>query len=256
MNIPNFKEKEILLKIKSIRSTYCQEKKKIASTDKLYVTNLRWFGIIDEALKYVNSEVGHPQDNLDDPDKERNVESNIPETNDISTDQHEPLPVFIPRNSPRKRKFVSHNNPPTEVKSSSIINTQQIGENEFDIFAKCVAAQMKNMPLTLALEAQQHIQSYLSQIRIKHLLAQQSVPFSTLQVQPVSQPNFVHSSPPVDYEYALKMSPSSTITPSPSNYALTPSPPPSAGNHYNFHQFEYTPRDAEQPNYQEAKPIT
>lgn len=50
------------------------------------------------------------------------------------------------------------------------VNTP-VEENEFEVFGKNVGLQLKGMPLQLALEAQQHIQTYLNRIRLQHLVS-------------------------------------------------------------------------------------
>lgn len=41
--------------------------------------------------------------------------------------------------------------------------------DEFDIFGKCVAIQLKNIPIDLALETQLKLQEHITQIRCKLL---------------------------------------------------------------------------------------
>lgn len=76
--------------------------------------------------------------------------------------------------------------------------TNDIG-HEFDCFAKSVASQLKVMPLSLALEAQQYIQNYLCQLRIQNLSKASSstthVPIHTSYV-PYSSPSSSWSSQP------------------------------------------------------------
>ncbi|XP_025203180.1 uncharacterized protein LOC112600218 [Melanaphis sacchari] len=71
MNIPGFGEKEIKLKIKNIRSTYSQELKKIkdskrsgAGTDTIYVPSIKWFNILYDTLRSINSELTESHSNL------------------------------------------------------------------------------------------------------------------------------------------------------------------------------------------------
>lgn len=72
MEIPNFGPKEVDLKIKSIRSTYSQELKKIkasetsgAGMDSLYKPNVKWFTILHDPLKSVNiAEARNTQGNM------------------------------------------------------------------------------------------------------------------------------------------------------------------------------------------------
>lgn len=51
---------------------------------------------------------------------------------------------------------------------AEIVNTP-VEENEFEVFGKNVGLQLKGMPLELALEAQQYVQTYLNKIRLQHL---------------------------------------------------------------------------------------
>ncbi|KAF5288641.1 hypothetical protein FQA39_LY15336 [Lamprigera yunnana] len=71
MNISGFKEKEIKSKIKNLRSTYSQELKKIkdskksgAATDTIYVPTIKWFKIMDESLRNINSILTESESNL------------------------------------------------------------------------------------------------------------------------------------------------------------------------------------------------
>lgn len=70
LNIPNFGAKEIIKKIKIIRSTYSQELKKIresrkygSSTDEIYVPTLKWFPILHDTLMTIEVKSRNSQDN-------------------------------------------------------------------------------------------------------------------------------------------------------------------------------------------------
>lgn len=55
-------------------------------------------------------------------------------------------------------------------------SSQSTTEHEFDHFAKSVAGQLKAMPLLSALEAQKHIQNYLSDMRIQQVMNSSRTP--------------------------------------------------------------------------------
>lgn len=68
MNISGFGQKEVMQKIKNIRSTYAQELKKIAESKKskdgiIYTPAVKWFPIMHNALKKVAPATSHPQTN-------------------------------------------------------------------------------------------------------------------------------------------------------------------------------------------------
>lgn len=59
MNIPGFGPKEAYVKMRSLKSTYFQEKKKIqqsklAGERYVYKPNVKWFDILDNALRSLN----------------------------------------------------------------------------------------------------------------------------------------------------------------------------------------------------------
>lgn len=55
-------------------------------------------------------------------------------------------------------------------------SSQSTTEHEFDHFAKSVAGQLKAIPLLSALEAQKHIQNYLSDMRIQQVMNSSRTP--------------------------------------------------------------------------------
>ena len=46
-------------------------------------------------------------------------------------------------------------------------------ENEFEVFGRSIGLQLKAMPIQIAVKAQQHIQTYLSTIRLQHMASNQ-----------------------------------------------------------------------------------
>lgn len=68
----------------------------------------------------------------------------------------------------RKRVIKKYDNLLRKVQNvANTVNKPLQSENEFDIFGKSIAAQLKNMPLDTAIEAQMIIQNYLSEMRLK-----------------------------------------------------------------------------------------
>ncbi|KAF5296251.1 hypothetical protein FQA39_LY12588 [Lamprigera yunnana] len=183
MNISGFKEKEIKSKIKNLRSTYSQELKKIkdskksgAGTDTIYVPTIKWFKIMDESLRNINSiltesESNLPNENSADIDTDNNMdaEENISEGNNSS------ILVLIAWNCPKpkskpmakKKRLSQLTSMVSQLKEiTETVNTKSTEEeNEFEVFGKHVGLQLKPMPLIVALEAQEHIQLYINQFR-------------------------------------------------------------------------------------------
>lgn len=71
MGIEGFGVQEIKNKIKNLRSTYSQEKKKIkdsmksgAGSNDIYIPNVRWFKEMDQFLRVLEENKRHTEDNL------------------------------------------------------------------------------------------------------------------------------------------------------------------------------------------------
>lgn len=71
MNIPGFGSKEVYTKIRNLKSTYAQEAKKIkqstksgAGTDDVYIPQIKWFKLLDNALKAINVQCSNSGSNL------------------------------------------------------------------------------------------------------------------------------------------------------------------------------------------------
>lgn len=83
------------------------------------------------------------------------------------------------RTKPRKRILKEYDNSIPKVQHiangvNSTSNSVEQSENEFDIFGKSIAAQLKNMPLDMAIEAQMLIQNHLSELRLKTIRSSSS----------------------------------------------------------------------------------
>lgn len=55
------------------------------------------------------------------------------------------------------------------------VNPPSLEENEFEVFGKNIGLQLKAMPLKTALEAQMHIHTYISKMRLRELVSDQNV---------------------------------------------------------------------------------
>lgn len=88
--------------------------------------------------------------------------------------------------------------------------TQTDTTHEFDLFAKSIAGQLKAMPLRMALQAQQHIQNYLCQLRIQELQRNSQASTVTLQYAPSPSTTYYASSPNEEFEDYSQFSPSPT----------------------------------------------
>lgn len=122
------------------------------------------------------------------------------------------------RRYPRKRtkNDFDHSLTKRQQYASTTYKPAQQTEHEFDIFGKSIAAQLKNMPLDKAIEAQMVMQNYLSGVRLKNL----GCKTSNSQESSSSDSSYTVAQP----------SPSPTISPAPS---------PSPSLHYPEVKTEY-----------------
>ncbi|XP_038207419.1 uncharacterized protein LOC119829107 [Zerene cesonia] len=94
MNIPGFGSKEVYTKIRNLKSTYAQEAKKIkqstksgAGTDDVYIPQIKWFKLLDDALKAVNVQCSDSRSNLQLDSQHEQLEAwnwNLPHPNAIN----------------------------------------------------------------------------------------------------------------------------------------------------------------------------
>ncbi|KAJ8710760.1 hypothetical protein PYW08_009275 [Mythimna loreyi] len=173
MNLPNIGEREIVVKIKNIRSTYCQEFKKIKES-KLsgsgdYVPSLKWFYILDpimrkdDGLENTDDNVGNTSFQNDSYNGGTVSQNNIEEpAENTLTEIEQPRTL-------KKRRLQELESLLTKVKEvCALNNAPPLEEHEFDIFGRSVAAQLKMLPLEKALQAQHYIQSYLTELRLQN----------------------------------------------------------------------------------------
>lgn len=171
MGIRDFHEKQIKIKIKSIRSTYCQELKKIKESELsgtspyIYVPTLKWFSMLHKCLNNLKPEstAVANENNLKTEDV---LAWEFPD--EITETEVEIKSKLIERQAVKRKH---HGDDKTTLKLNNIkdASTNSLREDEFDMFGKLIATQLKSLPLMLALEAEENIQSLMTKIRRKHL---------------------------------------------------------------------------------------
>lgn len=118
---------------------------------------------IDEKPIFLN---GFSSDTSVDNERFQNTDSTL------HVDNADTVPTILHRN-PRKRSLKELQSRVNKVKSQSeFVNEspkEQPSEHEFDIFGRSVGAQLKAMSLVKALQAQQHIQNYITSLRLQQL---------------------------------------------------------------------------------------
>lgn len=150
-----------------------------------------------------------PNENSADIDTDNNMdaEENISEGNNSSNNFREPEPKSKPM--AKKKRLSQLTSMVSQLKEiTETVNTKTTEEeNEFEVFGKHVGLQLKAMPLIVALEAQEHIQLYINQIRRQ-------------QLQNASKQNrYNRSSTPSSFE--SQPSPSNSITSNPTSTYYT-----------------------------------
>nr|XP_021198223.2 uncharacterized protein LOC110382070 [Helicoverpa armigera] len=192
---------EVKMKIKNLRTTYVQQVHKIlqkSSPDSIYEPSLVWFHEMDRCLKHVpsNRHSSSFNNSQDPPDvdsscqiwvdqelqnanmEEPNPDPLVPQTDDEydSTKLEEPpSKVKIERHSSPiyykkiKKKKLKHRAATRKYSSDS---TQPcMKEDEFDIYGKYIASQLRKMDLHKALRLQLEIQNLVSEARISDIVS-------------------------------------------------------------------------------------
>ncbi|CAH1108231.1 unnamed protein product [Psylliodes chrysocephalus] len=188
MGIEDFGPTEVKNKIKNLRSTYVQEVVKIkksessgAGADEIYRPKIKWCIVMYTILQKM--------------DKKRETISNLGYQlltdidNDSQTSQDETERTLheVPAEESEKEKFNIANEPTPKRQKIGKTNVKEIAawvkdltsltisiqdmepsENEFDIFGKSVAAQLKKLPRAKAITAQDQIQQLLSRFRLEN----------------------------------------------------------------------------------------
>lgn len=181
---------EVKMKIKNLRTTYMQQLNKIlqkSSPDYIYEPSLIWFNEMDQCLKHipnnrtpvylctqgpvVDSTQMWENDELDIKNDElSNLDPLIPQTEeeyDISQEskvktERRLSPVHFKKKI--KKKKLKRKVPRRLSTDSS--SEAGLREDEFDIYGKFIAAQLRGMELQRALRIQLEIQNLISEARI------------------------------------------------------------------------------------------
>ncbi|VEN58339.1 unnamed protein product [Callosobruchus maculatus] len=189
MNIPNFTYLDCKIKIKNVRSHYCQELKKIRNSvfkdsSNLYKPSLLWFDALDSYLRdYVahKPEPDHGILHIELPSFKNEVQEH--------PDEYSP-PLLSP---PSPATSASFERPPSSASnlhsaSASVTSKRKrqaeypcedaqehasassgYKKSEFEIFGESVAAQLSSMPFVDALKLQLKIQELITRERLKTL---------------------------------------------------------------------------------------
>ncbi|GBN05247.1 hypothetical protein AVEN_116379-1 [Araneus ventricosus] len=152
MALPEFKCKEVRLKLKSLRSTYHLEVGKIQksvrsgmATENLYVPSMKWFNTMDGYMKNVT----YKRDTIDNlelptgtsPVIEVMTDGEGPHSSVASTPQ---LPRKRLLNGQRKRKHADLMETSANLKSILGSLPGPCPEDEFDAFGRVIALGLKN----------------------------------------------------------------------------------------------------------------
>lgn len=113
-----------------------------------------------------------------------------------SIDREEREQYHESSNTPRigqKRKVQQIKQLVNSLKEVSDSLNKPTVDNEFEVFGRNVGLQLQNMPLDMALEAQEHINSYLTRLRLRNLRNRHHESFSTYPASDISTPTPIAS---------------------------------------------------------------
>lgn len=188
---------EVKVKIKNLRTTYVQQVHKIlqkSNPDFIYEPSLVWFHEMDKCLKHIpNNRHSNPYNlSQDTPEVDSScriwVDQEMPNAN---TEEQNPDPLVPPtdyeyhdnhldQQKGKKEKYfmsiqkknkikkVKQKLPTPDCSTDSTIETV-IKEDEFDIYGKFIASQLRKMDLQKALRLQLSIQNMVSEARISDM---------------------------------------------------------------------------------------
>ncbi|XP_028167363.1 uncharacterized protein LOC114357782 [Ostrinia furnacalis] len=187
---------EVKMKIKNLRTTYVQQVHKIlqkSNPDSMYEPSLVWFHEMDKCLKHVPNH-RHPTAYNTVPEapevdsstqiwvdhemqngnmEETNPDPLVPQMEEEYTAKSPPpLRVKKEKHSPiykkNKKKKFKHKAAIQDYSTDS--NSEIVGkEDEFDIYGKYIASQLRKMDLYKALRLQLEIQNLVSEARISDI---------------------------------------------------------------------------------------
>ncbi|CAH2092594.1 unnamed protein product [Euphydryas editha] len=186
---------EVRIKIKNLRTTYVQQVHKIlkkSSPDSIYEPSLIWFQEMDRCLKHISTNrhlASFTSQDAPDVDTscqiwvEQELQNNNNEENpnsliSNSEDDYESpktkdslSPIKKEKQSPllhkkKKKKKLRHR---SHMDFANDSNYESTKEDEFDIYGKYIAAQLRKMDLQKAVRLQLEIQSLVSEARISDI---------------------------------------------------------------------------------------
>ncbi|CAH0589262.1 unnamed protein product [Chrysodeixis includens] len=191
---------EVKMKIKNLRTTYAQQVHKIlqkSSPDSIYEPSLVWFHEMDRCLKHISSNRHstsyNPQESLEidsscqiwvDQESESanldetNPDPLVPQTDDeydsLKPDEQISKVKLERQSSPVyykkiKKKKLKHRLPIRNYSSDSVSDCSK--DDEFDIYGKYIASQLRKMDLHKALRLQLEIQNLVSEARISDIVS-------------------------------------------------------------------------------------
>nr|CAI5870088.1 unnamed protein product [Callosobruchus analis] len=185
MNIAGFGVPEAKRKMRTLRSTYYQEKKKIqnsmrsgSGSDTVYVPNLHWYKEMDSLLK----DIDERRTTIENVNSSTSSEQNNPSSGEqdismASTSEGESIPE--PRGEQRQStssKNVSQRKgifrAIGELKKLQEAVNRDVPEKEdrFDVFARNVAVQLRELSFERSMIAQTRIQNILSELAIENYM--------------------------------------------------------------------------------------
>ncbi|RVE49879.1 hypothetical protein evm_005472 [Chilo suppressalis] len=187
---------EVKMKIKNLRTTYVQQVHKIlqkSNPDCIYEPSLVWFHEMDKCLKHIPNNRCANAINTSQETAEVDSSCRIwvdQELADGNTHEQNPDPLVPPTDTEHghnnehksekekyftlnhkksnKRKKIKHKTPNPDCSSDSTPENVAT-EDEFDIYGKYIASQLRQMDLQKALRLQLAIQNLVSEARISDI---------------------------------------------------------------------------------------
>ncbi|XP_028167359.1 uncharacterized protein LOC114357780 [Ostrinia furnacalis] len=173
-------ETELRIKIKNLRSTYTQEVSKIrqrSSPDFIYTPTIKWFAEWHSCFSAIKKRM----DSLEDEANEKkNCNLTDQKHNPLTSQSNdyllflkaEPQDFSLSMSQKIKKKRKSKKNSPNFPERSQRDNVDLCSsskDDEFDIYGKYLAAQLRNMDFNKALRLQLEIQTIVSEARMTAL---------------------------------------------------------------------------------------
>ncbi|KAK7073341.1 hypothetical protein SK128_023261 [Halocaridina rubra] len=178
MNIDSFDVRGVKVKIKNLRAHYFTERKKARiaiAIGNYYEPTVYWFREMDSFLKHTLTDMHQQQPEVITADSIYDssciYENGNGDMDEDSLDK--PLPVFhLPdgalRPKPKSKKTASKK-PSGTAPQKKKQSTNQPEQDEFEVFGRSVAAQLRKLSLSRAMTAQTRIQVILTEERLQDL---------------------------------------------------------------------------------------